>query len=295
MTVNDIKAEMLAEHEKHGRVDVRSWLARFPDLPNDLLEFACWLELSSNLETELENVENLTDEGGVAENLLREGLQKLSAGVAEKERRLAVLLAQERNLVARQRNKGKARAPFRKAAVQTWVFDQLRGDRDRVSRYVTYKTVYLVERALDLGLFTSYRRMKAGPYDPQLRYRDAEPIARDNHWIVVEGLDLLPGRNIGQVYKYAPSYLGGGRAVGSLIRFLSQVLPWDLETLTTVDTAAQALLARRQPVTAETVAAFLAADPEWKDKLHKQHFSISRINAAIEHLSRLGLLHRVEL
>ncbi len=292
MTVNGIKAEMLAEHEKHGRVDVRSWLARLPDLPDDLLDFACWLEVSSNLETEsLDGV----DDSGVAENALRQGLELLSVRVAEKERRLAVLLAQERNLVARQRNKGKARAPFRKAAVQTWVFDQLRGDRDRVSRYITYKTVYLVERALDLGLFTTYRRMKAGPYDPQLRYKDAEPIARDNHWIVVEGLDLLPGRNIGQVYKYAPSYLGGGRAAGSLIRLLSRVLPWDLETLTTVDTAAQALLAREQPVTGESVTSFLAADPEWKDKLHKRHFSIARIKAAIEHLSRLGLLHVAEV
>src|SRR5438046_3430391 len=102
MTVNGIKAEMLDEHEKHGRVDIRSWLARFPDLPDDLLDFACWLEVSSNLETESLYGDHLVDDSGVAENALLQGLELISVRVAEKERRLAVLLAQERNLMTRE-------------------------------------------------------------------------------------------------------------------------------------------------------------------------------------------------
>ncbi len=288
--VEELKQEMLAEYERQGQVDIQSWLARFPNLPEDLLDYAFWLEGSPPLEVRVETPQAWTDEGEVAESALRSGLLRLAEGVEEEERRLARLLAQARRTVARRRGGGKARPPFRRAAVQTWVFDQLRGSHERVSRYVTYKTVYLVERALNLELFTSYQKMKAGPYDPQLRYRDAEPIALKQGWIAVAGLDLVAGKNIKEVHKYAPSYLGGVQGAREFIQFLAQVPPWDLETWTTVDTTARELIGREQPVTPEGVRAVLAASPEWKQKLKKQNFSTTRIAAAIEHLSRLGLL-----
>jgi hypothetical protein len=288
--VEDLKQEMLAEYEEHGHVDIQSWLVRVPDLSEELIDFAFWLEDSPREQEFVATHQVVTDDSGVAEKALRSGLHRLAEAVEEEERRLAKVLAQERQVVAQRRGGGKARPPFRRAAVQTWVFDQLRGNHERVSRFVTQKTVYLVERALNLGLFISYQKMKAGPYDPHLRYQDAEPIALKQGWLAAEGWDLVAGKNIKHVYKYAPSYLGGGQGVRDFIQFLAQMPPWDLETWTTVDTTVRELIGRKEAVTPENIRAILAASPEWKAKLSKQHFSAKRIALAIDHLTRLGLL-----
>lgn len=288
-TLEEAKLHLADEYERTGQVVLDLWLNRLPEAAADLLAFAFALE-GSPLRADWSGEGEWVDEGAVAEDAIASACRRVEEPDAIAERRLGEEMSAIRAYPPPPQT-GKARPPFKRAAINAWVVDRLRGNQPGTSRIAAQKTTYLLERSLGLGLFTEHQRMPFGPYDPTAKYKDAEPIGTKQGWIISSGHDLLAGPNIGAVYRFAPNYLRSADVAERLVRLFAARSPWELETWATVEAAASDLAAIGEPVNAQSVRAALARIPAWEAKLKRRNFSLQAIKAALEHLSRLGLVH----
>ncbi len=184
-----------------------------------------------------------------------------------------------------------ASRPFQQAAVFAWVVSKLHSPGHRVSRFRVQKMLYLIEAAGETGLFVEFRKQAAGPYDPGLRYCGAEEIAvRQRRWLVApDDTHFEPGPNVGEALCYASRYMDEVLAELVLEEFRG-FRDETLERWTTVHLAAAELQRQGQPVTPETILAFIQSIPEWQPKLARKEFHRDRIADALEGLYRTGLL-----
>ena len=288
-TLEEAKLHIADEYERTGQVVLDPWLDRLPQAAADLLAFAFALE-GSPRRADWSGRGEWIDEGAVAERALANACKGVEGPSATAERRLGGELAAIRAYPPPPHS-GKAQPPFKRAAINAWVVDRLRGERPGTSRIAAQKTTYLLERSLGLGLFTEHQRMPFGPYDPTAKYKDAEPIGKQQGWILSSGYDLLAGPKIEAVYRFAPNYLRSVDLAERLVRLLAERSPWELETWATVEAAASGLAATDEPVNAQSVRAALARIPAWEAKLKRSNFSLLAIQDALEHLARLGLVH----
>lgn len=288
--IDTIKDEMLTEFEQRGALDLAAWITRYPELRDELLDFAFWVwgsDPSSPVQAG-----TFADRGDVTARALGRVRSFLveEQQRAARERLLKDQLAKARQVVSSHRDRGKASVPFRRAAILSWVFDVLRGQAPQISRYRTHKTVYFLERAFDLKLFTGYKKKAAGPYDPGLRYKDAEPIAASQGWLRADGAQLVAGESAGGARRYARNYIRVEATALALIQYVSELSDNQLETWTTVDAACCELLQRRHVPTVSAIRHLLTENANWRDKLRKAHFEPQPIGEAMYHLCSLGFL-----
>ncbi|WP_027718755.1 Eco57I restriction-modification methylase domain-containing protein [Desulfovirgula thermocuniculi] len=184
-----------------------------------------------------------------------------------------------------------ASTAFQQAAVLAWVVHKLYSPGYPVSRFRVQKMLYLVEAATGTGLFTEFRKQAAGPYDPGLRYRGPEDIAvRQRRWLVARGeTHFEPGPNIEEALRYAPRYLDEVLAELVLEEFRG-FRDETLERWTTVHLAAVELQRQGQPVTPETIVAYIQSVAEWQPKLSREEFAPDRVADALEGLRNTGLM-----
>jgi type I restriction enzyme S subunit len=183
--------------------------------------------------------------------------------------------------------------PFRQAAVLAWVVHKLHSPGYPVSRFRVQKMLYLIEAITETGLFTEFRKQAAGPYDPGLRYKGPEDIAvRQRGWLVPRGdSHFEPGPNIEEALRYASRYIDTELAELVLEEFRT-FKDGTLERWTTVHLAAVELQRQGQPVTPETVGAYIESVPEWQPKLSRDEFTLDRIADALQGLEKLGFIPR---
>jgi PAS domain-containing protein len=183
--------------------------------------------------------------------------------------------------------------PFRQAAVLAWVVHKLHSPGYPVSRFRAQKMLYLIEAITETGLFTEFRKQAAGPYDPSLRYKGPEDIAvRQRGWLVQpDDSHFEPGPNIEEALRYASRYIDTELAELVLEEFRT-FKDGTLERWTTVHLAAVELLRQGQPVTPETVEAYIESVPEWQLKLSRDEFTSGRIADALQGLEKLGFIPR---
>jgi hypothetical protein len=191
---------------------------------------------------------------------------------------------------------GSARQPvasvvFQQAAVLAWVVHKLHSPGYPVSRFRVQKMLYLIEAVTETGLFTEFRKQAAGPYDPSLRYKGPEDIAvRQRGWLVQpDDSHFEPGPNIEEALRYASRYIDTELAELVLEEFRT-FKDGTLERWTTVHLAAVELLRQGQPVTPETVGAYIESVPEWQPKLSREEFTPDRIAQTLDGLVKLGFL-----
>lgn len=193
---------------------------------------------------------------------------------------------------------GSARQPvasvvFQQAAVLAWVVHKLHSPSYPVSRFRVQKMLYLIEAVTETGLFAEFRKQAAGPYDPSLRYKGPEDIAvRQRSWLVrPDDSHFEPGPNIEEALRYASRYIDTELAELVLEEFRT-FKDGTLERWTTVHLAAVELLRQGQPVTPETVEAYIESVPEWQLKLSRDEFTSGRIADALQGLEKLGFIPR---
>ena len=202
------------------------------------------------------------------------------------------------------------------AALLTWLCVEIRRRNQRATRFRLEKLLYLLcaredvlrarelasgtlppsrqeTMAEDLGL--RFLEKAAGPYDPDLRYRGGEPLARKKGFLVSCDGDtaFLPGTNAGIALRYAPRYTE--RFHQGWDSFLDTVVPLEDEVLergATVHGACVGLARQGKPWTPQAVQAYLNSVPDWRAKLDKSHFSSDLITRSIQGLQGLGLLLR---
>jgi hypothetical protein len=295
----EIKLRMVEEHSKTGAVDIERWIDENPDLPREAVEFAATLNwMGPDDEEDLPVAADIwVDHGNAARNARRGGIQEMLRTAGHDP---DLLLGSE---LARARREARPLPPeisvatpaFRRAVVYTWAADVLLRVRGEATRFATQKIAYLLERALELDLFVRHRRMAAGPYDWELRYVDAEPIAiTEKRWLERDAGDLgfTYGPNIGVALGYAPRYIGDVTVAEYFAIRLSSCSDDELETWATVDSCAVELVNAGQQVSVGAVKNVIHAEPKWQLKLRKAHFSDQAIQEAIGHLISLGLLAR---
>jgi len=182
---------------------------------------------------------------------------------------------------------------FKQAVIFAWVVYQLYSPGYPVSRYRAGKMIYLIERAVQLGLFRNYLKQAAGPYDPNLRYRGPEGIAtHQRQWLVaVDDTHFEPGPRIDEALNYAERYIHISRAQASAV--IKQFRTYQDDTLgrwTTVDLAARELIAQGSVVTVESILAHLSASEEWAHKLDQKEFTLELITGTLSGLRNFGFL-----
>lgn len=296
-SLTDIKLRMVEEHTATGNVDIARWIDENPDLPREAIEFAATLNWLGPDEEEIPTPDIWIDHGNAVQKARREGIQAMlhTAGHDPD-----LLLGSE---ISRARREARPLPPelsqatpaFRRAVVYTWVADVLLRTRGRATRLATQKIAYLIERALELDLFVRHRRMAAGPYDWELRYVDAEPIAiGEKNWLQRDAKDtgFTHGPNVDAALGYAPRYIGDATVAEYFATRLSSCSDNELETWATVDSCAVELVSAGKPVSVEAVKDVIRSEPKWWPKLEKPYFSDEVIQEAIGHLLSLGLLAR---
>jgi hypothetical protein len=177
--------------------------------------------------------------------------------------------------------------------VLAWVVHKLHSPGYPVSRFRVQKMLYLIEAITETGLFSEFRKQAAGPYDRGLRYKGPEDIAvRQRGWLVPRGdSHFEPGPNIEEALRYASRYIDTELAELVLEEFRT-FKDGTLERWTTVHLAAVELLRQGQPVTPETVEAYIESVPEWQPKLSRDEFTPGRIADALQGLEKLGFIPR---
>jgi len=287
------KLALLDLYERGVSVNIAEWVGRHPQHRDELLDYWMWLSSTTRL-TDTQRIAVAPGER-IAEETLQRACMSVSLGYqwlepsadhGDIEETLGYELERLRNLP--ETKTGRAPKPFRRAAVYAWIVSNV--TKEQVSRLTVQKTAFLLERAMNLGLFTEHRRKRFGPYDHTARYKDAEPIASKKDWLRVQDTSLAPGDSAGEARKYAVRYLKSEKLAKQLLDILVRLSDSQLETWATVEWIAGRLAHTATAPTAEDVRAALKSMPEWSDKLGRANFTTWHIEEALSALKLLRLV-----
>ncbi|HYT05452.1 MAG TPA: hypothetical protein VEM13_11295 [Gemmatimonadales bacterium] len=294
--IDRIKFELLNICERGATVDIASWVERFPEHREELLDFWLWARPRG------ESDESPPPGSASLADIARDALQRACLAVSLGSEWLKPLVLEaEGHQIAGQLQELRKQVPsstptsrraFRRAVVYAWVIEQLAAVRVTVSRLATQKTTYLLENSLRLHLFDSHQKKPLGPYDHFARYRDAEPIAARKRWIRIVGSTLEVGEQAREVQLYARRYLRSIELALALTQLFAKLTDDQLETLATVHWVGCRLSVADQSIAPTMVLEALQKDTEWSAKLKRTNFSYEKVGAALRMLIALDLLRK---
>jgi len=298
MDIDKVKFELLMSAlEPNSTVDIGSWVERFPEHREELLDFWLWARPRNDPGDGIPP--RSVDVSATSHDALQRACLAVSLGP---EWLRAMVMEVEPRYIAQGIQELRTRRPlstppskraFRRAVVYAWVIEQLGTVRATVSRLGTQKATYLLECSLRLDLFDRHQKKPLGPYDHFARYKDAEPIAAKRRWIRILGSTLESGENVDEFHRYAPRYLRSVDLACKLTRLFARLADDQLETLATVHWVASRLPNPETDLTAEAIRKALEKDPQWSSKLGKVNFEESQVKAALATLLCLGLLGKI--
>jgi hypothetical protein len=296
-TIEQIKIALLSEYDHVGAVDLGAWVVRYPEHRDEIIDFWLWVKGTPRV-TEMEIGPFPATDTDVAEKALRDACLAVNLGRQWLEAPLDpgvgalrdMAFALESIRVKPRAKGGKAPVQFRKAVVWTWVVSLFQSQRSRVSRLAVQKATYLLDRAMNLGVFTEHEPKPLGPYDHKARYKDAEPIAVKKAWLKVRGTTLRAGDDLSEVRRFVGRYVRSQELAEKLVNYLARLSDDELETLATVHWSARELIEAGHAVSVEGVRQALARTTEWRTKLGRPNFSVERVGTALQQLGDLRLV-----
>ena len=162
------------------------------------------------------------------------------------------------------------------------IVDKFYNPKYRLGRVRMYKLLYLFRRYQESNM-EGFKKMAAGPYKSDARYKGGEKIAIKNGYIVETkgdgGFIVSKGKNITQAFKYTEALQGSIKWLVSQFLYKSRN---ELETLATVDMAISELQDAGKKPDLASVKEVINSNSEWKPKLSKPHFSDENIISAIK-------------
>lgn len=281
-TLEAVLDAVAREFQNAGSIDTDRWIRVCPSHSDVVIDFISALRLQGDVFQEPSVLKRWRDDGGAVADVLKSIRNDPVYAEAELGQRLAV---------ARKKRQRKPKRPkFGQAAVFAWAFDVLRGHESRETIYATGKATYVLDRALDLGLFEGYRQMAYGPYDPQLKYGAVSRIAVGRRWFnsVEGGSAIEVGENLEEADKFARRYLRDEAVARELLEYLRSFEFKSFELLTTVLWATDRLIAEGRPLGAASIREWLGR--HWPEKLERPQFSLQGIRNSLMQLSRLKFL-----
>lgn len=298
-TAERIKFELLSEYARTGKIDITTWVSRYPSHRDEIIDFWLWARGTRVSPEERAGPFDSVD-ADITEESLRNaclavnfGHQWLSPAVDPEPSDVEKLGIELESIRQKPGQKSKAPVAFRKAVVYTWVVSRLQKKRPNVSRLAVQKTTYLLEWALGLGIFVQHDRKPLGPYDYKARYKDAEPIALKKGWLTIAGTNLRAADDLSEVDRSAGRYVKSASLATQLLDCLSAYSDSQLETLATVHWTIRELADSDRDLSIDSIERGLAATPEWRDKLSRANFSADRLREAVAFLQKLRLIARV--
>jgi type I restriction enzyme S subunit len=146
------------------------------------------------------------------------------------------------------------------------------------------KFPYLFHRHIE-GIAQGYEKFAAGPYNSDLKYKTAQPIALKKNYIRRHKGNysgFVVDSNISEAEYYFNKMFGA-----DALKWMEQFrrIPKrkdELELLTTVDMAMVELREQNKPVTIESVKSIIQNSEAWKAKLTRSIFSDTNIKRAIK-------------
>ena len=295
--VDGVLDQLVEEFESGADPDIASYVRRYPEHREELLDFWVVLSTSPHL-TDEEIAEPVRDTlSDIERDSIRDLLLAASLGPellerADEERddQAAKIGAELERLRATPHTfRGKAPIAFRRMAVYAWITGMLTEEAGHgVSRLRVQKVAYLLEHGLSLGVFQKHAKHPYGPYDPSLTYRDAEPGCLKAGYLQKSEDGLLePGPKLVKAQNYARRYLREESVAQALVLHVSGLDERSLETLTTVHSVVAEL--GGPTVDAKAVSQAIRADAKWRSKLHRENFTTMRIVEALRVLSLLRM------
>ena len=294
-----IRLQLISEYEHSGPVDIATWVRRYPNHREELLDFWMWLKGTASSSDDEPNPVDPIDSAAIIvyEAAVKDaclavtfGGQWLKPAFEQDTGQLEKLATELATLRSKPRRPRDSRAAFRKAVVCTWVVSRLQQKREQVTRLATQKVAYLVEQAMNLDIFVEHDRKPLGPYDRNLRYKDAEPIALKKGWLSISGTTLKAADDLSELERFLPAYVRSKQLATRLVDYFARFSDDQLETLATVHWVARDLDAENQVPTVETVTSALGNTPEWKAKLSRPNFSSTAIQHTLLLLRQLRLV-----
>ena len=295
-TFLEARRKLLLDHEQGVEIKISEWLSRYPTVRDELLDYWTWLRRTPRLDSVRPVA--LDPHDIVSKEELSRAVEAISLGSAWLAdaidadestqiglgRRVAALRASPRQ------TGGTAKPAFKKAAVYAWVALTIADKRGSATRLSAQKISHLLERALDLRLFEDHKQMRLGPYDSSARYRDAEPIAKKQGWLAIQGTVLKPGTASTKVGLYARRYVRDNGVAQDLVQVLANLSDDELETWATAEWVIRDLVAEGKKFDADSIRDRLSLIPAWSSKLQKPNFAPSCIADAIESMLRLRIV-----
>lgn len=294
------KRRLVQAFEEGSEPDLSAVLQAFPEHREELLDF--WVILGAS-DREVDADTDAIGSSGLSaaeEATIRDICLSASLGVewlnkpADEGDRLLVEVGLEMRRVRSSpyRYEGRANEHFQRAAIYAWLADRWAGSRDgTTSRMAVQKLAYLLDKGLGVSVLGKHKKHRFGPYDPTARYRDAEPIALKNGYLVDAGRwEFGFGPEIEKASAMAERYLRDAAVARSFVSALRTLNldHWALETMATVHAVTVDL--SPEEVSPEAVLSALAKDKTWKRKLGRTNFTRSKIEQALHRLALLRLL-----
>jgi hypothetical protein len=282
-TFEEIERRMREEFQRTRSLNALHWLDRYPEHEDA--------------------IENLLDE--FADAVLgeptagqREALERGATRALEQYRTVFAADAGERRIGERVLRRPQSATPRRettewrnkRSVVFAWVAAQLYPTDPILDRVKVQKALYLLEAALKLGLFVSFRMHRKGPFDSKLKYTDAEPTGKKEGWILVDDRFITPGPNAAVAVAAARPILGDFRLAEDLMAVLAPYTGWELAVWATVLSLSRRLMKRDEPVSVGAILEEVGRIEQWKDKAQWREFTDERVGEALQHLERLSMV-----
>ena len=179
--------------------------------------------------------------------------------------------------------------PFMEAVLFSGIVSAMSDDDFSPDRVRVTKTEYLAKRFMGMDVLGEYSKMTAGPYDPAIRYKGPEKIAKKNGYVEPVGsTKFKKGAKYQDAEKYIEKY-GYKQTLEWVRSNFRYTKNKELELLATVDYAAMDLIRQGKDVCVESVVAYIKADEEWKEKLNSKSdmFNLKKVIWALGKLAEM--------
>jgi len=183
---------------------------------------------------------------------------------------------------------------YNKAALAAYITDRCHEPDRPMGRVKLAKLFYLVQHKAEFEITQTFMKRAAGPLDDEIH--KFLSLAQKRKWLVLcqEEGDLKPvkpGVNVSKAIEQAQKLLGPAKA--KVDEMLNQMKGWGyraLERWATVLDSSFELAASGQPTTVEGVKDIIQRHPEWVQKLNRDEFSDTNIEATLKGLRGFGFI-----
>ena len=265
-------------------------------LPNDINEQTAIATILSDMDAEIDALKAKLNK---ARQIKQGMMQELLTGkirLVEQDTLTQAVAAPKTIKLPEQGTKGQTTATknhnkaIEDAVILAIVTDLYATEQYPLTPFYAQKFPYLLHRHME-GIAKGYHKLAAGPYNAELKYKTAFPIAKTNKYVTTRKntykgttyLAMVVGDNIEQAKNYFSKW-HGEEPIEWLKQFKTISVASrrnELELLTTVDMAMVELRQSNKPVTVQTVKQIIENSDEWKAKLKREIFSDANIARAI--------------